>query len=85
MNQFNYTDAELAIIEKAEKEFDMAKAAKTRKIDTSSQEEITLDSNNVKEIREALQSQEKVANTNTGTKVNKLNLSREELLFGFYL
>jgi len=34
MNQFNYTDAELAIIEKAEKEFDMAKAAKTRKIDT---------------------------------------------------
>ena len=68
------------------KENNNVEKVETRKIvDTTSQEEITLDSNNVKEIREALKSQEKVANTNNGTKVNKLNLSREELLFGFYL
>ena len=34
MNKIEYTEAELAIIEKAEKEFDMAKAAKTKMIDT---------------------------------------------------
>jgi len=35
MNRLNeYTDAELAIIDKAHKEFDMAKEANTKKIDT---------------------------------------------------
>ena len=35
MNTFNeYTDAELAIIDKAQKEYDIAKLANTKKIDT---------------------------------------------------